>query len=116
MMVNVEVTTNSSTALRCFQSENISESGLLLRGNQAIPIGMAVSLEFNLPDESEPVHATAMVVRHSGAGETPGVGLRFVELNREQILRLRRFVDRTLSDTPLVEGQKSEAPAHTAGV
>lgn len=100
MLVNVEVNTDSSHSLKCFQSENISESGLLLRGREAIPIGMAVKLEFNLPDEEEPVRGTALVVRHSRSGEVPGVGLRFVELSRSSILRLRRYVDRSLGEAP----------------
>jgi uncharacterized protein (TIGR02266 family) len=116
MLVNVEVRTDTSRSLKCFQSENISESGLLLRGSHAIPIGMAVKLEFNLPDEQEPVHGTAMVVRHSGSGESPGVGLRFVELNRDAILRLRRFVDRTLAETPPVGVGAGTGTSETAGV
>ncbi len=102
MMVNVEVKADTSSSLRCFQSANISESGMLLKGSHPIAIGMAVELEFCLPDEAEPVRGVAMVVRHTGNGEDPGIGLRFVDLNRQEMLRLRRFVDRTLSETPPV--------------
>lgn len=108
MIVNVEVQTGTETSLRCFQSENISESGLLLRGNKAIPVGARVQLEFSLPDEPEPLRGTALVVRHSGNDETPGVGLRFVELDHSELLRLRRFVDRSLAQAPTVT-QPSEA-------
>lgn len=114
MMINVEVKTDSTSTLRCFQSENISESGLMLRGAKAIPIGMAVRLEFRLPDEQEPVQGTAIVVRHSGDGETAGVGLRFVELEASEILRLRRFVDRTLAEAPPVAAGGAPGAAQRA--
>ncbi|MCH7666090.1 MAG: PilZ domain-containing protein [Acidobacteria bacterium] len=116
MMVNVEVKIDSNTSLKCFQSENISESGMLLRGAKAIPIGMAVDLEFYLPDEPDPVRGKAMVVRHSGDSETPGIGLRFVALGRSEILRLRRFVDRILTDKPPSETDRGTGTSQTAGV
>ncbi len=116
MMVNVEVKFDSNTSLKCFQSENISESGMLLRGTKAIPIGMAVDLEFYLPDEPDPVRGKAMVVRHSGDSEAPGIGLRFVALGRSEILRLRRFVDRTLTDKPPSETGRGTGTSQTAGV
>lgn len=100
LMINVEVRSADQTALRCFQSENISESGLLLKGAQAIPVGARVDLSFTLPDETEPLQAGALVVRHTGSQETAGVGLRFVDLKPAEILRLRRFVDRNLVLTP----------------
>lgn len=115
MMVNVEVKIDSNTSLKCFQSDNISESGMLLRGANSIPIGTAVDLEFFLPDEPEPVRGRAMVVRHSGDGEALGVGLRFVELGRSEILRLRRFVDRTLTDEPPAEAGRGTRTSQTAG-
>ncbi|MFQ5526166.1 MAG: PilZ domain-containing protein [Thermoanaerobaculia bacterium] len=108
MMVNVEVATGSATQLRCFQSENVSESGLLLKGAQAIPVGTRVDIVFSLPDESEPVRGTALVVRHTGNGEAPGVGLRFVELEPDELLRLRRFVDRNLPRTPEVASSSDD--------
>lgn len=116
MMVNVAVRTDTDASLKCFQSENISESGMLLRGAQGIPIGMKVNLEFCLPDEQEPVRGSALVVRHSGDDEAPGIGLRFVELKRNEILRLRRFVDRTLAETPPVAAGTPNGTPQTAGV
>lgn len=116
MMVNVTVKTQSSSALKCFQSENISESGMRLKGAQGMPIGMAVNLEFCLPDEQEPIRGTALVVRHAGNGEAPGVGLRFVEIGRNEILRLRRFVDRTLAETPPVGAERGARTSQSAGV
>ncbi len=96
MMVNVTVRAGNESTLRCFQSENVSESGLLLRGAKGLAVGTRVQLEFALPDEAEPVQGTALVVRHTANGEAPGVGLRFVELEHSEIMRLRRFVDRNL--------------------
>lgn len=116
MMVNVEVKTDSNISHKCFQSENVSESGMLLKGAKALPIGMVVDLEFCLPDEPDPVRGRAMVVRHSGDGEALGVGLRFVELDRSEILRLRRFVDRTLTDKPPAGAGSGTGTSQTAGV
>ena len=116
MMVNVKVTTSEGTSLRCLQSQNLSEAGLLLRGAQAIPIGTVVKLEFNLPDEPKSVRCSGMVVRHTSGDETPGVGLRFVELDRSEILRLRRFVDRTLAESPPITTSPESGPSQTISV
>lgn len=111
MMVNIEVGLESGTSLRCFQSQNVSESGLLLKGGRSLTIGTPLQLEFTLPDEPEPIRGTALVVRHTGRDEDAGVGLRFVELERGEVLRLRRFVDRTLAERPpSAETPETEAP------
>ena len=116
MMINVEVKTGAASTLRCYQSQNISESGLMLKGAQALAIGTTVKVHLCLPDEADPVKGTALVVRHSDHGEDPGVGLRFVELGHAEILRLRRFVDRTLTERLPAPGEQTRSAPGTVGL
>ncbi|MGH9804802.1 MAG: response regulator [Candidatus Acidiferrales bacterium] len=77
------------------ESVNLSTSGMLARVDSEPPAGALVQLSFLLPGEREPFACTACVVRHAGGGL---VGLRFVNLSRDERWRLMNFSKATLTD------------------
>jgi hypothetical protein len=94
IMVQLEVGLESGISTRIHQAENLSESGVLLRGGRQIPVGTPVRFEFNLPNETDPIAGIGLVVRHtSGPEETPGIALQFAELAEHSVSRLRRFTN-----------------------
>lgn len=115
MIVNVQVELEDGGPLRCYQSENLSESGVLLRGGQTLAVGTRIRLVFNLPDEPEPIAGKAVVVRHTSGDEQTGIGTRFVELGTVELVRLRKFVERTATRThvPSNQGEGVPVPATT---
>ncbi len=112
MIVNIQVELEEAGTLRCFQSENLSESGMLLRGARSIPVGAPLRVAFNLPDETDPITGKAIVVRHTGPGEAEGIGIRFVDFAESHVLRLRRFVDQSLGNVA-TDARPGERPHST---
>jgi len=70
------------------ESVNLSTSGMLARLDIEPSAGALVHLSFPLPAQKEPFVCTACVVRHAPGGH---VGLRFVNLSREERWRLMGF-------------------------
>ena len=92
VMVQIEVGLESGISTRLYQAENLSESGVLLRGGTQIPDGTPVRFEFDLPNESDPIAGIGLVVRHTTPNEpTDGIALQFAELAEDSIRRLRRY-------------------------
>lgn len=77
------------------ESVNLSTSGMLARVDTEPPAGAMVQLSFRLPGEKEPFECTACVVRHAPGGR---VGLRFINLSRDERWRLMNFSKATMSD------------------
>jgi CheY-like chemotaxis protein len=111
-MVEIEVALDGSITTQLYQSENLSETGVLLRGARRIPVGSAVRFALTLPDEVEPVSGTAMVVRHTSAEEaTLGIALQFAELTGDNLRRLRRFLAASVPGPSVLPGAGSGAAA-----
>ena len=81
LMLRLEVQLGAGKLLRMCQSDNISESGILVKLQDAIPVGSEVRLAISLPGSAEPLPVKAEVVRHTDPHKeaTRGLGLRFVE-------------------------------------
>ena len=77
------------------ESLNLSTSGMLARMESEPPAGALVQLSFHLPGDREAFACTACVVRHAQGGQ---VGLRFVNLSRDERWRLLGFSKATISD------------------
>lgn len=77
------------------ESVNLSTSGMLARLQTEPPAGALVHMSFALPGEQEPFACTACVVRHAAGGQ---VGLRFVNLSREERWRLMNFSKAALTE------------------
>jgi DNA-binding NarL/FixJ family response regulator len=110
VMVQIGVGLQDEGLSKVLQSENLSESGVLLRGGRGISVGSKVRFEFTLPTEIEPVTGVAHVVRHTVTREAvEGIALHFTEISELDILRLRRFTVTTLDGRPGVPSSAAEA-------
>jgi uncharacterized protein (TIGR02266 family) len=80
-------------ALTCI---NLSEGGLYLRTLEPLPGGSILHIKFTLPHDTEPVEVAAEVVRTLSLGAQleaePGMGLHFVDIPEDTLLRIRNFV------------------------
>jgi len=77
-------------------SVNLSEGGLYLRTLNPLPEGELLHIRFTLPHDAESIELPAEVVRTFQLGtqfeEEPGMGLRFVDIPQEILLKLRNFI------------------------
>ena len=80
------------------QIDNISTSGMLLRGVTQFPVGTTFGFEMVVPDEAKPIRGTAEIMRLTDPRreEVNGVGARFVSFEGSDRLRLEMFIDRHL--------------------
>jgi len=81
------------------QIDNISTSGMLVRGIAQLPLGTVVGFELVLPDEARPIRGTAEIMRATDPRreQVHGVGVRFVSFDGSDRLRLEMFIERQLS-------------------
>lgn len=71
---------------------NLSVGGLFFLGGTA-PVGRSVELQIELPD-GPPIRATGEVRYHHDYGsEGQGMGIRFVRIGAEDLVRVSRWVE-----------------------
>lgn len=77
------------------QTVNLSASGMLLRGDQVIPIGAEIGFEMQLPHEAKPIRGRARVVRHTYERKerVAGLGVAFSHFEESDELRLKVFLE-----------------------
>lgn len=92
VMVRLAADLPYGKSLRICQSENLSVSGMLLRTEDTLPIDTSVVTSFALPNDQDPIEAKARVVRLTGPGEVPGIGLHFEDLANADRARLEQFL------------------------
>jgi hypothetical protein len=66
--------------LRTFcQTENVSETGMLLRGFGHYPPGTTIDFEINIPGQPDPIRGSATIARTTNLSleRLEGVGARF---------------------------------------
>lgn len=98
IMARVEVAVATGhTAVLC-QTENVSQTGMLLRTDRQLALGSKVGFEFLPPGLADPIRGKAQVVRHASLGRegVMGVGLRFLEVSSADQRRLDAFVGSTV--------------------
>jgi hypothetical protein len=82
--------------LRTFcQTENVSESGMLLRGFGHYPPGTTIDFEINIPGQSDPIRGRATIARTTNvaAERMEGVGARFDEFREGDRARLTEYLN-----------------------
>jgi hypothetical protein len=91
------------------QIENLSTSGMLLRGVTQFPVGTTFDFEIQAHGESRPICGTAEITRTTNPRyETiKGVGVRFVSFLASDRLRLEAYVNRRLA--PRAPGEPTDA-------
>ncbi len=96
--LQVEVSVNSEHNFYTGFTENISEGGVFIATYNYLPIGTRFKFSFTLPDSEQPIEAIGEVrwVReYSGeddAGVSPGMGVRFVQIDEADLGRIKRFL------------------------
>ena len=77
------------------QTENLSATGMLLRGAQTYPVGATLAFELTLPDVGGSLSGEADVVRHTAPKEgVYGFAVRFLSLEDDGAAKIAGFVDR----------------------
>jgi DNA-binding NarL/FixJ family response regulator len=85
--------------LRTFcQTENISESGMLLRGFGHYPPGTTIDFEINIPGQCDPIRGTATIARTTNVNleRMEGVGARFQTFMGQDGYRLTEYLNNHL--------------------
>lgn len=85
--------------LRTFcQTENISESGMLLRGFGHYPPGTTIDFEINIPGQSDPIRGSATIARTTNVQleRMEGVGARFRSFVGQDAGRLTEYLNNHL--------------------
>ncbi len=99
LLVHLRAEMDEGVSQRICQTVNLSETGMLLKGAPAAPIGSQVRVRFCLPKDSRAIEGEAEVVRYTSPAieKVVGVAVRFVSLEAEDLFRLRDFVNASLS-------------------
>ena len=113
-MVQLDTTVDSGGVARMYQTQNLSQSGMLLRTRQPLPIGTNVDLQFLFPGDpvlsktSQPggygfVEGQAKVVRHTHPirEQVRGMALQFLHLESRGLKSLDRFLQLQQQRGPL---------------
>jgi hypothetical protein len=82
--------------LRTFcQTENVSETGMLLRGFGHYPPGTTIDFEINIPGQSDPIRGRATIARTTtvSSERMEGVGARFDEFREGDRARLTEYLN-----------------------
>ncbi len=92
--VQLEVTMPAGDTQAFCQTENLSESGMLLRGFQHYPLGTQFSFRLQLPGTDRCLTGVAEVTRTTDVGRenVEGFGARFVEVESSQWLELEKIL------------------------
>ncbi len=82
LMLRLEVELEAGSQVRMCQSDNISETGMLVRTSQSLPVGTELRVAISLPSQADPIHARAEIARHTHPERenVRGLGLRFLEI------------------------------------
>ncbi|MFQ5525969.1 MAG: TIGR02266 family protein [Thermoanaerobaculia bacterium] len=100
LMVRLQVKLEEGGVDRMAQTENLSESGVLIRTKEPLPVGSEVELELQLPGIDEPLQLSGRVVRHADPHRetSPGMGIAFSTLSTEAAELLHEFVEKSLAE------------------
>jgi len=94
--VKMRVGIDEGTPEKVLTSVNLSEGGLYLRTLSPLRGGTILHINFTLPHDTVPIEVTAEVVHSLQLGTQleaePGMGLRFVGIPEDVLLRIRNFV------------------------
>jgi len=83
---------------------NISRGGLFINTRNPLALGSVVRLIISLPDAAFPFDLTGRVIRvqpfDPAVDQMAGMGLEFIDIDEEKMVRLERFVDRLRKELP----------------
>jgi uncharacterized protein (TIGR02266 family) len=94
--VKLRVEIEEGTPEKALTCINLSEGGLYLRTLGPLPEGRMLHIKFTLPHDTVPIEVAAEVVRTLSLGAQfeaePGMGLHFVDMSENTLLRIRNYV------------------------
>jgi len=98
-LVKLQVPHGRRTELTMAQLDNLSTSGMLIRGHGDVQIGAPVPFELPLSGDPTPIRGLAEVVRPTTREREGLIGFaaRFVRIEGDGAERLRRFVEQRIS-------------------
>ncbi len=83
---------------------NISRGGLFINTRNPLALGSVVRLIISLPDAAFPFDLTGRVIRvqpfDPAVDQMAGMGLEFIDIDEEKMVRLERFVERLRKELP----------------
>jgi type IV pilus assembly protein PilZ len=83
---------------------NISRGGLFINTRTPLALGSVVRLIISLPDAAFPFDLTGRVIRvqpfDPAVDQMAGMGLEFIDIDEEKMVRLERFVERLRKELP----------------
>jgi hypothetical protein len=93
-VVELELWVRRDTQRMLTLTENVSVSGMLVRGGREFPIGAKVCFELTLPGSQEAIIGDGEVVRHSlvGVERVDGIGVAFTSFVGDAEQRLAGFL------------------------
>jgi len=102
LMLRLEVQLGAGKLLRMCQTDNISESGMLVRLQDSIPVDSEVRVAISLPSSADPVCVKAQIVRHTDPDResVQGLGLRFIEFEGQGRTTLTEYLSLRGEETP----------------
>lgn len=94
LMVRMLVNIGEGATLEMAQSENLSETGMLVHTGEVYPLGSRLNFEFHLGGDRLPIRGEGEVARHTTPGreQVRGMGIRFVSFERDGLIRLQRYL------------------------
>lgn len=102
-MSRLEIELKLGTAKVLCQTENLSMTGMLIRTDQAYPVGSKFTFELTFPGDRDPIRGRAEIVRHTlkNRERITGVAARFLPFPPEDQRRLETHLARLDSPSPL---------------
>lgn len=82
------------------QLDNISTSGMLIRGRWEVEVGAPLTFEVTLPGQTAPISGTAEVVRNTTREREglTGFGIQFVRFDGDGERKIAEFISRRAAD------------------
>ena len=94
LMVRIVVNIGEGAALEMAQTENLSETGMLVRTDESYPLGSRLTFEFHMGGDRLPIRGEGTVMRRTTPGRESvrGIGVRFASFERDGAVRLQRYL------------------------
>lgn len=94
LLLRLELNLGAGRLLRMLQTENMSDTGMLVRSSELFPLGTEIEFEFSVPGDEKPIQGRAEIVRHSTPEieKVQGLGVRFTSFSADGHERLRAFL------------------------
>jgi Tfp pilus assembly protein PilZ/CheY-like chemotaxis protein len=95
-LARLEIKLGGAKDMILCQTENLSDSGMLIRTERRYDIGTEIHFEFTLPNDVRPVAGVAQVVRHTmiGRDRVGGIAVRFLSFAGDSERRFESFLER----------------------